>query len=238
MGFRKAADASGAILIADLAQTAPLVAAGVSPSPFEHCSIVIATAQRVMAAFRSDLVFHRKNEFGKQLGGAFCEEANIPQTAAAAVAMKEAGEPEFKNFQYEVVRNMKQLADYLVGRGLTLKTGGTDHHIAQLDLKGETVDDRSIQWVLDCANITTTVGPRGLTISSPALTERGLVDRDFEQVGEFLISGVQLAKELKKRHPHETFKTAVQGDLAVGNLRKSVVAFARQFPLPRIDGTT
>jgi glycine hydroxymethyltransferase len=151
--------------------------------------------------------------------------------------MKEAAEPEFKNFQYKVVRNMKKLADYLVGRGVTLKTGGTDHHIAQLDLKGEVVDERGIQWVLDCANITTTIGPRGLTISSPALTERGLVDRDFEQVGDFLISGVQLAKELKKRHPQETFKGAVQRDSGVAGLRKSVVAFARQFPLPRIDTT-
>jgi glycine hydroxymethyltransferase len=64
-GFRKIADDSGAILMADLAQTAPLVAAGVSPSPFEHCDIVIATAQRAMAAFRSDLVFYRKGQFGE-----------------------------------------------------------------------------------------------------------------------------------------------------------------------------
>jgi glycine hydroxymethyltransferase len=231
--FRKAADAAGAVLVADLAQTAALVSAGIAPSPFKHCDVVIATAQK---SSRSDLVFYRKGKLAKQFETAFTEWGSVPQTAAVAVAMKEAVTPEFKLFQYTVVENMKRLAAYLTGHSLPLVTGGTDHQVAQVDLQQQGVDGDSAKWVLDCANITTTAHASSLTISSPALTERGLKERDFEQVGNFLLSGVRLAKDLRRRHPADTFKRAVARDVGVSALKNEVVAFARQFPLPGTPG--
>jgi glycine hydroxymethyltransferase len=233
--LRKIADSVGAILVADLAQTAGLVSAGVAPSPFEHSDIVLATAHRTAGSFRSDLVFYRTGALAKRLSGALQEEAGIPQTAAVAVGMKEAGSPEFKKFQYSIVDDMKRLAVYLTGHGLPLLTGGTDYHFAQLDLRQCAVDAGAFQALLDSANISTAIGAGGLTISSPALTERGLRAENFERVGEFLIAGAKIATELWKKHSRETFLTAVKSDAEIAALKKAVVAFARQFPLPSAD---
>jgi glycine hydroxymethyltransferase len=230
--FRRIADASSAVLVADLAQTGALVSAGIAPSPFEHCDVVVATVQRAMAPFRSDLVFYRKGNLGRRIAAALHDDATIPQTAAVAVAMKEASGPEFKKFQYAIVTNMKKLAGYLVAHGLPLVTGGTDHHIAQVDVGGHAADCESLRWVLDCANMTTTVGARGLTIGSHALTERGLSEGDFDQVGGFLVTGAKLASQLRKKHPGKTFRAAAIREPAVAALKKSVIGFARQFPLP------
>jgi glycine/serine hydroxymethyltransferase len=90
--------------------------------------------------------------------------------------------------------------------------------------------------VFDYANNTKTSFSSSVTVSSPALTERDLKERDFHQVGNFLVSGVRFAKELRRQHPAETFKRAVGGDTGVEALGKEVILFARQFPLPNTFG--
>jgi glycine hydroxymethyltransferase len=228
VAFRQIADLSGAVLMADLAQTCALVAAGVAPSPFAHCDVVVATAQK---SSRTDLIFYRQTEVAKRIVSAFREEPGIPQMAAIAVAMKEVATPEFKTFQYAAVRNMQRLANYLVRNDIPLVTGGTDFHVAEVELEKEGLDGESAQCVLDGMNITTTARATRLILSSPALTQRGLKEEDFEQVGEFLIKGLKIAKELRKKHPGDTFRQAATKVAGVDKLKTEVVAFARQFPL-------
>jgi hypothetical protein len=93
-----------------------------------------------------------------------------------------------------------------------LVTRGTDHQTAQINLQQQVIDDDSKKWVFDCVNNTKTSFPPSVTVSSPALTERDLKEHDFHQVGNFLVSGVRFAKELRRQQPAETFKRAVGGD--------------------------
>jgi glycine hydroxymethyltransferase len=169
---------------------------------------------------------------------------HMHQIAGIAVALKDVVTPEFKAHQRRVVANMKVLAVYLVNNGLKLVTGGTDTHFALIDLRGMGIDGSKFEWVLDAANITanknsipgdTNAGaPRGLRVGTPALTSRGFTEADFEQVGRFLIRGVEIGQTVGKNKKLAQFKKAVDGSEAVKELRKEVIAFATKFPLPGV----
>jgi glycine hydroxymethyltransferase len=135
----------------------------------------------------------------------------------------------------------------LVSHGLKLVTGGTDTHLALIDLRGERLDGARLEWVLDCANITTnknavpgdtSVGaPRGVRVGSPALTSRGLTAGDFEQVGRFIVRGFEIGSKVNQKKI-KAFKQEVLKSSEVESLRKEVIAFASKFPLPGVVDPT
>ena len=171
---------------------------------------------------------------------------HLHQIAAIAVSLKEAATPEFKDYQRSIVANMQALANYLLKAGIRLVSGGTDNHLALLDLREEPIDGARLEWVLDRANIaanknaipgdTSARTPQGLRIGTPALPTRGLRAPDFEQVGRFIVDGLLIARWIGRKTGPKfgAFKQLAQDDATVAELRKKVIEFANQFPLPGV----
>jgi glycine hydroxymethyltransferase len=203
--MRKIADSCGAFLLADMAHTAGLVAAGIGPSPFDHCDFVTTTTHKTLRSVRGALIFARKGErkigktvttydIEKKLNSAIFPGLqggpHLHQIAGIAVSLKEAASPEFKEYQRNLVANMQSLANYLIKAGIRLVTGGSDNHLALLDLRKEPIDGARLEWVLDRANITVNKNtipgdrsaraPQGVRVGTPALTTRGLRAAEFE----------------------------------------------------------
>jgi glycine hydroxymethyltransferase len=260
--IRRTADRVGAVLMADMAHTAGLVAAGIAPSPFDCCDVVTTTTHKTLRGVRGALIFYRRGErkvgkgtlsydLEKKINSAVFPGLqggpHMHQIAGIAVALKDAATPEFKEYQRTVVANMQALSKYLVSHGLKLVTGGTDTHLALIDLRGEKLDGARLEWVLDCANITTnkntvpgdtSVGaPRGVRVGSPALTSRGLTPADFEQVGHFIVRGFEIGSKVDQKKI-KAFKQEVLKSSEVESLRKEVIAFASKFPLPGVVDPT
>lgn len=259
--LRKIADDSGAVLMADMAHISGLVAARIGPSPFDHCDIVTTTTHKTLRSVRGALIFYRKGtkkvgkkvvqlDYDKKIDAAVFPGLqggpHMHQIAAVAVSLKEACTPEFKEYQEKICSNMKAMAKCLMDNGINLVTNGTDNHLALLDLRSQKIDGARVEWVLDCANITankntipgdTKAGtPAGLRVGSPALTTRGFEEKDFEQVGRFIIEGIQHAKKIKASTGKKLadFKKAAENDPEVKDLRNRVIKFATQFPLPGV----
>lgn len=244
--LRNISDQCGAILMADMAHIAGLVAAGIGPSPFEHCDVVTTTTHKTLRSVRGALIFYRK-KYEKAINAAVFPGLqggpHIHQIAAIAVSLNEASTPEFKQYQQQVVKNMKVMAEYLMKNGIKLVTNGTDNHLALLDLRPNHIDGARVEYVLDCANITankntipgdTKAGiPKGLRVGSPALTTRGFIEKDFEQVAKFVVDGIRIACQLKRLGGKlERFKKLVDDSDEVKMLKNRVIQYASQFPLP------
>ena len=261
--LRAISNECGAYLMADIAHISGLVSAGIGPSPFDYCDIVTTTTHKTLRSVRGALIFFRKGtrKVGKKEVPYNLEKPinsavfpglqggpHMHQIAAVAVSLKEAATPEFKQYQQQVVSNMKALAKYLMDNGVKLVTNGTDNHLALLDLRPLKIDGARVEYILDRANITANKNtipgdpkpgvPHGLRVGSPALTTRGFTERDFEQVGRFIIDGISIALNLKKQSGNKAklseFKHLADNDSAVKDLRQKVIKFASGFPLPGV----
>ncbi|KAH0794969.1 serine hydroxymethyltransferase, cytosolic [Histomonas meleagridis] len=246
--MRKTADSTGSILMADMAHISGLVSAGIIPSPFDHCDIVTTTTHKTLRSVRGALIFYKK-KYEKAINLAVFPGLqggpHMHQIAAIAVSLKEALTPEFKKYQEQTLKNMKALSLFLMKNKIDLVSGGTDNHLALLDLRKHKIDGARLEYLLDCANITTNKNtipgdknagmPKGLRIGSPALTTRGLLEKDFEKVGEFIIEGIQHTKRIKKATKKlNEFKKVTSNDEKVKDLKKRVIEFATKFDLPGV----
>ncbi len=198
--LRAIADEVGAILMADIAHIAGLVATGEHPSPVGHAQIVTTTTHKTLRGPRGGLIMC-DTQFAKDI-----DSAVFPGTqggplmhviAAKAVALKEALGPGFREYQAQIRRNAKALADGLTARGFKLVSGGTDNHLMLVDLRPQGLTGRTAQTKLDTVNITTnknaipydTEKPwvtSGLRLGSPAVTTRGFREAEMDRVAELL----------------------------------------------------
>jgi glycine hydroxymethyltransferase len=219
---------------------------------------VTTTTHKTLRGVRGALIFFRKGQrrVGKQSVAYDLEKRinsavfpglqggpHMHQIAGIAVALKEAATPEFREYQRSIVANMRALAEYLTKNAVKLVTGGTDNHLALIDLRGKGIDGARLELVLDAANITANknsipgdakVGsPRGLRIGSPALTSRGFTEPDFEQIGRFIVRGIEIGKKIKQKKLAEV-KKGIQRNPEIEALKKEVIAFATKFPLPGV----
>lgn len=232
--MRKIADENGAYLMADMAHISGLVAAGVIPSPFEHCDIVSTTTHKTLRGCRSGVIFYRKgvrNVDAKGKETLFNLESPINQAvfpglqggphnhaiAGVAVALKQAVTPEFKAYQMQVLANCKALSNALINHGYTIVTGGSDTHLILLDLRSKGTDGGRAEKVLEacaiacnkntCPGDKSALRPSGLRFGSPALTSRGMVESDFKKVAEFIHGGIELTVEIQRSlEPKATMK--------------------------------
>jgi glycine hydroxymethyltransferase len=197
---RKAADACGAVIMADMAHIAGLVAAGIHPSPVPHCEFVTTTTHKTLRGPRGGMILCRA-QWAKELdkvvfpgvqGGPL-----MHVIAAKAVAFKEALLPEFKVYQQQIVANAKVLAATLVGEGWRLVSGGTDNHLILVDVFARGITGKIAEGALDRAGITVnkntipydTNSPMvasGIRIGTPALTTRGMKEKDMEEIGRLI----------------------------------------------------
>ncbi len=231
--FREIADACGALLWADIAHIAGLVAGGAHPSPFPHCHIVTTTTHKTLRGPRGGLILTNDEELAKKF-----DKAVFPGTqggplmhaiAAKAVCFGEALKPDFKDYAKQTVANAKALAAALMHKGYKLASNGTDNHLVLLDLRrsaGDLTGKEVAAW-LETAGIITNKNTvpqderspfttSGVRMGTPALTTRGLKEDDLQNVAD-LIHRVIEAK----------------GDEAtLDAVRSDVVDLCKQFPMP------
>jgi glycine hydroxymethyltransferase len=195
--FRKIADAIGALLMVDMAHIAGLVAAGLHPSPVPYADFVTTTTHKTLRGPRGGMVLckaeHAKivdsRVFPGMQGGPL-----MHVIAAKAVALKEALSPEFKIYQQQIVKNAQALAQSLIANGFRLTSDGTDNHLMLVDLRKSELTGKVAQETLDKAHITVnkngipfdTRSPfvtSGIRIGTPAVTSRGMKEREMTQIG-------------------------------------------------------
>jgi len=166
------------------------------------------------------------------------------QIAALAVALKHAATPEFKLYAAQVVANARALGAVVTAAGYKLVTGGTDNHLVLWDLRPTGVSGAKMEKVCDAAHLTlnknavigdaAAMNPGGVRVGAPAMTSRGLVEADFEEIGRFLLEALDIAKEVQGKSGKllKDFVAALEGDARAAALRERVEAFSARFPMP------
>jgi len=186
--FRAIADEVGALLMADIAHIAGLVATGHHPSPFPHCHFVTTTTHKTLRGPRGGLIMAQRPFMKKVNGAVFPGTQGGPLMhviAAKAVAFGEASKPEFSAYSEQVIANAAAMADRLTTRGYALVSGGTDNHLMLIDLSDAPLSGKDAEEALGVASITvnknTVPGERrspfvtsGVRIGTPAMTTRGM----------------------------------------------------------------
>jgi glycine hydroxymethyltransferase len=203
--FRKVADEVGAVLMADIAHYAGLVAAGVYPSPVPHADLVTTTVHKTLRGPRSGIIMGRakyaaainKAVFPGLQGG-----PHMHTIAAKAVAFKEALDPSFKGYAQSVIDNARRLASSLQKRGLKIVSGGTDSHLLLVDLRPANITGKEAQLVLDSVGITGNKNSipfdpqpfticSGIRLGTPALTTRGFGLEEMDKVAELITRAIE-----------------------------------------------
>jgi glycine hydroxymethyltransferase len=226
---RKAADACGAVIMADIAHIAGLVAVGLHPSPVPHAEFVTTTTHKTLRGPRGGMVLCQAKwakELDKLLFPGVQGGPLMHVIAAKAVAFKEALAPEFKTYQQQIVANAKALAATLTAEGWRLVSGGTDNHLMLIDVFSRGITGKLAEAALDRAGITVnkntipfdTNSPMvasGVRIGTPALTSRGLKEKDMEEVGRLIARAL----------------SAVENESALGDVKRDVQKLCERFPL-------
>ncbi len=203
--FSEIAHSVGAYLLVDMAHIAGLVAAGEHPNPLPYADVVTTTTHKTMRGPRGGIILTNDAEIAAKI-----DRAMFPGTqggplmhiiAAKAVAMGEALRPEFKEYQTQIVKNAKVLAETLTEGGIDLVSGGTDNHLMLLDLRKLGISGKELEDRLDRVHITVNKNaipgdPRpvtetsGIRIGTPAVTTRGFTEEDMKIVGDLIVKAV------------------------------------------------
>ncbi|ADV68064.1 Glycine hydroxymethyltransferase [Deinococcus maricopensis DSM 21211] len=222
--FRAIADEVGALLFADIAHIAGLVAAGLHPSPLPHAHVVASTTHKTLRGPRSGLLLSNDLDIAAKLDRAiFPGHQGGPLEhviAGKAVAFWEALQPEFKEYSAQVIKNAQALAAEFQAKGYRVVSGGTDNHLLVLDLRPQGLNGTKATKLLDAAHITISKSTLpydtekilhggGIRLGTPAVTTRGMVEADMRTVADLI-------------------DRALQGQ----DVQAEVHAFASRFPLP------
>ena len=225
--IREICDESGAYMFVDMAHIGGLVAAGAHPSPVPYADVVTTTTHKTLRGPRGAVILC-KEELAKKIDSAIFPGSQggplMHVVAAKAVCFKEAMSQEFKDYQFQVVKNAKALAETLAAGGVRLVSGGTDNHLMLADVMSMGVTGRDMQELLDRANITANKNAipfdeqpphlgSGVRFGSPASTSRGMKEDEFRQIGDLIL------RLMRER------------DAAVPAVREEVLALCERFPL-------
>ncbi|MBD1870773.1 serine hydroxymethyltransferase [Cyanobacteria bacterium FACHB-471] len=199
--FRAIADEVGALLLADIAHIAGLVATGHHPNPLPYCDVVTTTTHKTLRGPRGGLILTRDAELGKKLDKAvFPGSQGGPLEhviAGKAVAFGEALQPEFKTYSAQVIRNAQAMATQLQERGFKLVSGGTDNHLILVDLRSVGMTGKRADQLVSGVNITANKNTvpfdpespfvtSGLRLGSPAMTTRGMGTPEFTEIANII----------------------------------------------------
>ena len=225
--IREICDEAGAYMFVDMAHIGGLVAAGAHPSPVPYADVVTTTTHKTLRGPRGAVILC-KEELAKKIDSAIFPGSQggplMHVVAAKAVCFKEAMSQEFKDYQFQVVKNAKALAETLAAGGVRLVSGGTDNHLMLADVMSMGVTGRDMQELLDRANITANKNAipfdeqpphlgSGVRFGSPASTSRGMKEDEFRQIGGLIL------RLMRER------------DAAVPAVREEVLALCERFPL-------
>lgn len=186
----------GAYLMVDMAHIAGLVAAGLHPNPIEYADVVTSTTHKTLRGPRGGIILCRDAEFGKQFNKAIFPGIQggplMHVIAAKAVAFKEALSDEFKEYQRQIIKNARALAEALTQEGFRIVSGGTDNHLMLVDLRNKNITGKDAEKLLDDIGITVNkntipfepLSPfvtSGIRLGTPALTTRGFDEKDMAE---------------------------------------------------------
>ena len=226
--FKDIADAVGAYLAADIAHVAGLVATGIYPSPVGIADVVTTTTHKTLRGPRGAIIMCKEELVEKIDKAVFPGLQGGPHnhtTAAIAVALKEASTEEFKEYTKQIVKNSKILAEELIKRGYKIISGGTDNHLFLVDIVASVgISGEEASTLLEESNITVNKNaipndtrkpwdPSGIRIGTPAITTRGMKEKDMVKIAEFI------DEVLRKRK----------------NAREDVKEFTKDFQIPGIN---
>jgi glycine hydroxymethyltransferase len=206
-GFAAVAAEVGAVLVADIAHIAGLVAGGAHPSPVPHADVVTTTTHKTLRGPRGAMILSRAEHARALDRAVFPGLQGGPHnatTAGIAVALGEAAQPSFPAYAHAVVANARALADGLLARGFDLVSGGTDNHLVLVDLTARGIGGKAAARALDRAGIETNCNtvpydprppfdPSGLRLGTPALTTRGLGPAEMDQLAGWIDTAVASA---------------------------------------------
>ena len=227
--FREIADEVGAYLMVDMAHIAGLVATGLHPSPFPYADVVTTTTHKTLRGPRGGVILSNK-EINEKFN---FNKAIFPGTqggplehviAGKAVAFKEALDPSFKEYQAQIVKNCKALAEALRNKGFNMVTGGTDNHLLLLDLTNFDITGKELQARCDNVYITLNKNaipndPRspfvtsGVRIGTAAITSRGMKEEDTEIIADLI------------------YQTVTDYENNICNIREKVVTLCNKYPI-------
>lgn len=208
--FRQIADEVGAYLVADIAHVAGLIVAGVHQSPVGYAHVITSTTHKTLRGPRGGLIMCDDEEIAKRINKAVFPGSQggplMHIIAAKAIAFKEALTPEFKEYQVQVVKNAKAMANRLLERGLKLVSGGTDNHMMLVNLTGSGVNGKQLETWLDEAHITANKNSipneplppsltSGIRVGTPAVTTRGMKESDMVRIAEMIADIVEGKEE-------------------------------------------
>ena len=197
--FREIADEVGAILFADIAHIAGLVAADEHPSPFPYADVVTTTTHKTLRGPRGGMIMCNDEDIAKKLNSAIFPGIQggplVHVIAGKAVAFGEILKPEWKEYAVQVKANAKILGEVLIKRGYDIVSGGTDNHLILVSFVGKEISGKDADAALENSGITinknTVPGETrspfvtsGIRVGSPALTARGMKEKEFEFIGE------------------------------------------------------
>ena len=228
--LRQIADSVGAILFIDMAHIAGLVAGGQHPSPIPHAQFVTTTTHKSLRGPRGGIVMCEE-QFAKIIDSTLFPGVQggplMHVIAAKAVCFHEALQPEFREYQRQVVLNAKALSAGLANHGYRIVSGGTDNHLMLVDLRPKEINGKEAQEVLDRAGITVNKNaipfdtypifkPGGIRIGTPAVTTRGMKEEEMLEIADLI------AEALSNRSDAD----------ALERVRRRVLDLTRRFPLP------
>jgi glycine hydroxymethyltransferase len=227
--IRQIADAVGAVFLVDMAHISGLVAAGLHPNPCQYADIVTSTTHKTLRGPRAGIIL------AKEKYGAAIDKTVFPGIqggplvhvlAAKAVCFLEAMQPEFVEYQKQVVANARTLAESLMNEGFRIVSGGTDTHLMLLDVFSKGLRGKEAEKALDAARITVNknaipfdtnppMNPSGIRLGSPAVTTRGFREAEMREVG-------QLIAEVLNH---------ISNEEAIASVRQKVGVLTARFPL-------
>ncbi len=230
--FRDIADSVGALLFADIAHVAGLIAMGLYPSPVAIADVTTTTTHKTLRGPRGGLILAKSNpELEKKLNSAiFPGNQGGPLmhvVAAKAVAFEEALQPSFKIYQQQILNNARTMAKVIMQRGYKVVSGGTDNHLLLLDLIDKKITGKEAESLLGQANITTNKNAvpndpqspfitSGLRIGSPAVTTRGFKEKECEQIAHWIADILN--------DPHHATAT-------ITRIKQEVLALCHRYPV-------
>ena len=227
--FREIADECGALLMADIAHPAGLVVAGLYSDPIPHCDYVTTTTHKTLRGPRGGMIMMKEEHAKKVNSRVFPGSQGGPlmhTIAAKAVAFKEALQPEFNEYQRQIVKNAKHLGECMLEHGFNLVSGGTDNHLVLIDLRETELTGKIAEDTLEAAGITVNKNAipfdphppavtSGIRIGTPAITTRGMKENEME-----VIAG--LMKEALEN---------IDNDSVLSRIKDDVRELCKKFPM-------
>lgn len=229
--FRAIADKVGALLMADIAHVAGLIAVGLYPSPVQIADVTTTTTHKTLRGPRGGMIMAKANpDLEKRLNSAVFPGGQggplMHVISAKAVALKEALQPDFKVYQQHVLDNARAMAETIMKRGYKIVSGGTDDHLMLIDLIDKKITGKDAEAALGAAYITTNKNAvpndpqspfitSGIRIGSPAITTRGFRKKESEQVANWICDILD----------------DLQNTTTINRIKNEVIALCKRFPV-------